>query len=645
MKKANTPTRESDIKKANTNDKKSGRINQRKSILNILSKLELTYNEIRELVNSFKISEAHIKLKSAEHLYKDLESYKLLNAEYKDSNLESYKQVNGEYIVLLWHFKWIHDGIEEIIKLRLSHQSKPLKESICIVKAATESYNRMLIIGQNTIEMADGPIVNVDINEKDINEINKIKNHIIKLLDLLQHINQETLLHYDCIKKSPNNQELYLSYVSNDPILNETYQIYVSIAEVLYMVCENVLSTENHITDKTGKPEVEYVRYEDEAILFSLFLELLLFGKTNVAFEDIFERKSVFEIDDNEISFESIDFKHYLELYDNKLPDDDIERWSIIDYSHFEKLISSIISNDTCTLEIVDQLKATINHIQVFTQFIITNRKEKEDYAIREAERNRIMSNLSHSIKNMLRSVIDPLLLIKKEIPEKAKVIDEALKGANLIREIVNAINLSYKTTLEDLSFDINHHGKDDVSLQEMIVNSLKYSISNMFDDKYFPQFMQNYYPKREAYQKANAAWSMISSTNSVQEIVGFVSEYMFKLKFDGTDVAKYMVGNEKSSAIKLLIMFQEIIFNAVKYSSYVAKSNRYIEISLTEHNNNLCFKVTNSYNSKVQPKSTGVGKLIIENFAKVLGCEPVITMDKDVYSITMEFKDYWRET
>lgn len=268
-------------------------------------------------------------------------------------------------------------------------------------------------------------------------------------------------------------------------------------------------------------------------------------------------------------------------------------------------------------------------------------------YAERADERNRILSNLSHSIKNMLRSVIDPLLNLKEEFPERANVIDNALKGANLIREIVNSINLSYKTSLDDLLWDIRHPGTESVALQDMISSSLQYSIGNMFDFRYFPSYAENYYPrslKKQDFEAVKEAWNAVSTTSSLNGLQDFAEKNMFKLSVNLTDSAHYHIGNEKSSAIKLLILFQEIIFNAVKYTSYVSKTERFIEIDLSEHDDKLKLQISNSFRPEVQAKTTGVGKLVIENFAKVLDCTPVITTNDNVYSITMEFHNIWRD-
>lgn len=269
----------------------------------------------------------------------------------------------------------------------------------------------------------------------------------------------------------------------------------------------------------------------------------------------------------------------------------------------------------------------------------ITN-KEKE------TERNRILSNLSHSIKNLLRSVIDPLLNLKAEVPEKASIIDFAIKGANLIREIVNSINLSYTATIEDLKWDILHQGNEGDSLGWMIISSIKYSISNLFDFRYFPAYAENYYPISMSptdFNQVQYEWNKLSITDDVKQIKDFTSKYIFELNTELSDLSTLRVGNEKSSSIKLMILFQEIIFNAIKYASFVPRSNRYVSIILNDSGSKIHLEVQNSYRPEVQTRTTGVGKLVIENFARVLGCDPVITTTDSAYSVRLEFENLWR--
>lgn len=310
-------------------------------------------------------------------------------------------------------------------------------------------------------------------------------------------------------------------------------------------------------------------------------------------------------------------------------------------------MVKKAILSEISVLLMIQEQKYAYASLRIFNRIqesVLDRYTEVIDF-IKRDERNRILSNLSHSIKNLLRSVIDPLINLKTEFPDRAITIDNALKGASLIREMVNSINLSYKTSLDDLIWDIKHPGADSMTLQDMIAVSLQYSIGNMLDFRYFPAFAANYYRslKQQDYDAVKEQWGMVTNQPTIEKLTSFADENMFKPSVNLTDTAQYHIGNEKSSAIKLLILFQEIIFNAVKYSSYVPRAERFIEIDLSEHDDKLKLQISNSFRPEVQAKTTGVGKLVIENFAKVLDCTPVITTDNNVYSITLEFNNIWK--
>jgi len=309
--------------------------------------------------------------------------------------------------------------------------------------------------------------------------------------------------------------------------------------------------------------------------------------------------------------------------------------------------LDSKTSDESLTNDIVI-VRNRICALESILDYLIT--KTEINYAVRDEkikleERNRILSNLSHSIKNMLKAVIGPLQTLREEIPEKAAIIDNAIKGANLIREIVNAINLSFKTTIDELQWDVLNPGKESMSLQDMIADSLKYSIGNMFDFRYFPVYAENYFLRKLSkadFERIQLEWNQ--AQQSIDAVRDFCDKQLFKLELDLDDSRDYHVGNEKSSAIKLMILFQEMIFNAVKYTSFMPLDERIVHLSLTRHDAKLRLLVKNSYSGKVRAKTTGVGKLVIENFAKVLGCEPKIIAEGKYYSIEMEFDDIWRK-
>lgn len=277
------------------------------------------------------------------------------------------------------------------------------------------------------------------------------------------------------------------------------------------------------------------------------------------------------------------------------------------------------------------------------TEIIIKKDQEKARALVNE--RNKIIADLSHSIKNLISTVIDPLENLKQEKIVKPAVIRNALRGANLVREIVNAMNLSFKGSIEDFYYDArNNTGKGKIDLESIINESLIYSIGNMFDGKYFSNYVRKYFPTKNIFEKAKSEWTRISQSNNVQEIMEFLQNYFFEIELAIVDGSKYMMGNEKGSAMKLLILFQELILNAVKYSAFMNIEKRFVHIKFDHDPREISIKIENRYKEKTKTKTSGIGHVIVENFAKLLNTKPIITKNVDIYSVEIKFENFWRE-
>ncbi len=281
-----------------------------------------------------------------------------------------------------------------------------------------------------------------------------------------------------------------------------------------------------------------------------------------------------------------------------------------------------------------------------FNERIASAERKQAIIDARIDEKNKIIADLSHSIKNLISTVIDPLEAMKKEHPDNSPVIENALKGANLIREIVNAMNFSFKGSIDDFYYDVKHNtDKEALTLQDIIVQSLTYSIGHMFDGKYFGTFLRKYFPEKSLYQKAKTAWSEKSQDINREEIQLIIKHHFLSdIKLNFTNTADLRIGNDKGSAIKFLILFQELIFNAIKYSAFVEKDKRFLKIFLTADSDQVIIKVENRYKKIVKAKTSGLGLVIIENFAKLLETEPMINKDKDIYSVTIQFSNLWEK-
>jgi tetratricopeptide (TPR) repeat protein len=272
-------------------------------------------------------------------------------------------------------------------------------------------------------------------------------------------------------------------------------------------------------------------------------------------------------------------------------------------------------------------------------------KKQQEEDQARLDERNKVIADLSHSIKNLISTIIDPLENMKKEKFVQPATIQNALRGANLVREIVNAMNLSFKGSLDDFYFDATHNtGRDSMNLETITMGSLKYSVGNMFDGKFFSNFVHKYFPTREVFNEAKTSWENISQTSHKQDLISFLEKYFFHIEVSTGDGDQYTIGNEKGSAIKLLILFQELIFNAVKYSAFVEKELRFLNIDLTINPDRIAIRVANRFRESLATKTSGIGHIIIDNFAKLLKAQPVVSQKDGVYSVYIEFSNIWEK-
>jgi tetratricopeptide (TPR) repeat protein len=278
------------------------------------------------------------------------------------------------------------------------------------------------------------------------------------------------------------------------------------------------------------------------------------------------------------------------------------------------------------------------------------NQAEKLQYQldikkVREEEQKKILADLSHSIKNLISTVIDPLENLKHESSVKPQVIENALKGANLIRKIVNAMNLSFKGSINDFRYDATHYiDAESQDLKSILIEALKHSVGNMFDGKYFGTFTREYFPEKSLYLAAKEEWSTLSQSNDLTELLPFLRQYFFRTDFVLDNAEQLIISNQKGSIIKLLILCQELILNAVKYSAFIDKESRFLRVHFDASDQFVSILVENSFDKKSKVKTSGIGHIIIQNFAKLLDTVPTTKNDEGIYSVEIRFANIWME-
>ena len=220
-------------------------------------------------------------------------------------------------------------------------------------------------------------------------------------------------------------------------------------------------------------------------------------------------------------------------------------------------------------------------------------------------QNNKIYADVSHRIKNIIQSIQTPLLDIL-DWAEKKQSIKNVVKGTQIISDMVNLSSHSYSASIEDFIYDANNNSNK-ISIESLIIDSIKKVIPNMFDGKHFNNETRNYFTKKEHEIARKEFADKIENSNELDTIINYLERYFFKTKIDITNSADKKIGNDRNSETKLAIIFVELILNAFKNASYVDKSKRIFSLS-TKFDENFTFSISNSYLQKRTIKTTGFG-------------------------------------
>ena len=274
----------------------------------------------------------------------------------------------------------------------------------------------------------------------------------------------------------------------------------------------------------------------------------------------------------------------------------------------------------------------------------LLKKKEQEKAQVKIEERDRIIRNQAHNIKNILRSIINPLKYLQRIIHNPQ--IEEALKHAEIIREMVNATSLSYSGSKEDFIFDAKNNDKG-ISLKEMIITSIESSVGNIVEDiDYYSNFWEQYFPDDNIYDKALEEYRNlheIPEKERFKYLIKFINKYMSKLDIKFRESERFILGNKKSSGVKILALFNDLISNAIKYTSFVPKDERFISIQFFSNEELITLKVENSYLENTQAETTGIGNLIIDNMIEVMdGKVSRNRKENNHFIIEIQFGNFW---
>jgi len=212
------------------------------------------------------------------------------------------------------------------------------------------------------------------------------------------------------------------------------------------------------------------------------------------------------------------------------------------------------------------------------------------------------------------------------------------------VREITNAMNYSLKGSIADFYHDAEHNqGHDAQTLAGMVNTSLRNSVSNMFDTKYFSNFSKNYFPDRDSFFLSKNDWTNLGADMETDRIANFIEKYLTKIEIELNEVGNLAIGNDKGSAVKLLTIIQEMILNAIKYTAFVMREKRFISIKLSGNKKYLTLSVKNKFKPQVKAKTTGMGLVILRNFAEMLKTTLEIDTANEIYSAKFKMPNFWK--
>lgn len=250
-------------------------------------------------------------------------------------------------------------------------------------------------------------------------------------------------------------------------------------------------------------------------------------------------------------------------------------------------------------------------------------RQERIVAEARVEERNKVIQDMSHSIKNLVASVVEPLNDLAVKYTDDRVVIQKALRGAELIRGTVNALNLSFKGSPEDFVADAKGAATSDhaVSLEYLLIVSLESAVSNMFDGKYFADFCHAYFPSRKDFFEAKKVWDQVQKSVKKDELIDFLSEFMFDLNIeDEIGLNTLFLDDAHNSPLKITILFQELLLNAVKYACFSPREDRFVGLSVKKKEKNIVLCIENAFVPGKSARTTRVGNEIVKNIATLMG-------------------------
>ena len=256
--------------------------------------------------------------------------------------------------------------------------------------------------------------------------------------------------------------------------------------------------------------------------------------------------------------------------------------------------------------------------------------KEREIANAKLAEKDRIIQNLYHNLKNKLPKVYFSIENIIEDFEEEGKKVPETLRNSLIIakdlEDTANVVLGAGKITEKHLIEAVKNKNNQ-ITLKEIINESILNAL--------------NYIPLT---QKNNNLVKRFNIKN-MSEIIDFIKKNLFNINPDIDVLGNYylsqnkIIDNRYSVTSVLSNFFDEIMINIFKYTV----KNGIIDIKIVTDDEYLTFIFKNEGKTRNDDNSTGKGKYIIETTIESINGKYKNYWDNDIHITEVSFKNHWR--
>ncbi len=326
-------------------------------------------------------------------------------------------------------------------------------------------------------------------------------------------------------------------------------------------------------------------------------------GSLNISNVIIRDREFIFQNRAKVLFFEYL-IKRYGEVLETK-DEKDISLDSIKTYNHFVKFI----------------LKMNSNLVE------ITQKRERE----------KILANLSHRLKNLMCGIRGELSWLDDD--ENKVIVNRAKENINLVCRIIDGFNYSGTGDVKDFYYDAENSSSSD-DIETIILTAFRGAISNVFSSTINHNIRDNYFPTNTSFNNANDKFKLLDLT--IDNINKYCQEYFFYCDIEINGFLNLKIGETKGSDVRFYMLFEELFLNAIKYISYISHEERELKIEFIYSTKGLNLIITNNYNSKRMEKGTGFGAYIVSSIVDSMNGNYNVIKGKGIYKTNICIPNFW---